>query len=768
MGIMKKSEQIAGSLRVETCKPWIQSWKGMAVGIAILGTGCGGAGGGAPPGTAYGLNVSPSPAANVSLNEAGTLSPPTHLYTVTNGVPDESRYYEVASTAPWIQVSGTDSETLTPGDESSFIVAFDSAMLGALGAGVHEGTVRISDPSSTEFGAVTRTVRVSVAEPGTTPDDNRVTAGLLVRYDFNEGSGTTVNDTSGVGVPLNLEIASASAVTWQPGTLVVGGGSEVISPGAATKINDACKINDEITIEAWVTPNNVAQDGPARVVTLSDGSLLRNVTLGHGGSGSEPMTAYNVRLRTSTSTDNGIPALITAANEIPAAKHHVVYTRRADGVVTVYVDGTVSTSTAGSGDLSNWNSNYRLSLGNEVGASRAWVGGLHLVAIYDRSLAPAEVTQNFQAGSVDGHEVSVVVTPASDLVAFGITGTDIGEQFKMFEVHNNGDDPVSWEVTSSAPWAFIDGRSQGALPPSSSDRVKVSLDTTAISILGSGVHTADITWTNPVSGLGDIVLHAQVTLSSPGDPTGKPGPNNTGPSDEGALVPSGSITANVNGQVIENVSVTGTITILADNVTIRNFRINAGFGPYGIHALNGSYTDLLIEDGEIYNTSSSGILGKDFTARRLNIHESGGDGIKSRGNVLVEDCWIHHVGTIPTAHADGNQTRGGSNFVFRHNNIDMPISTSPNGQSGYLSNATFMIREGVGQIDNFLIEDNWLNGGNYTILLNNDTGGPSNMQIIGNRFGRDYRYGTIKLDGIAVTASGNVWDDNGLPMTWNN
>ena len=166
---------------------------------------------------------------------------------------------------------------------------------------------------------------------------------------------------------------------------------------------------------------------------------------------------------------------------------------------------------------------------------------------------------------------------------------------------------------------------------------------------------------------------------------------------------------------------------------------------------------------------SAGILGRNFTARRLNIHESGGDGIKAFGNVLVEDCWIHHLGMNPGAHADGDQTRNGSNFVFRHNNIDMPVPESPNGTTGYASNGTFMIQDELGPVDNFLIQDNWLNGGNYTIMLGNeDFGGPSNIQIVGNRFGRDYRYGTMRPDGLTVIASGNVWEDTGEPLPWNN
>ena len=48
----------------------------------------------------------------------------------------------------------------------------------------------------------------------------RVTAGLVVLYDFAAGGGNIVPDVSGVGASLDLTIADPGAVTWLPG----GGG----------------------------------------------------------------------------------------------------------------------------------------------------------------------------------------------------------------------------------------------------------------------------------------------------------------------------------------------------------------------------------------------------------------------------------------------------------------------------------------------------------------------------------------------------------------
>lgn len=258
---------------------------------------------------------------------------------------------------------------------------------------------------------------------------------------------------------------------------------------------------------------------------------------------------------------------------------------------------------------------------------------------------------------------------------------------------------------------------------------------------------------------GDAIKVPTLPPVEPKDP--RPGAHNTGPSDPSLLVPTGSITADVDGMVIENVDITGTLVVEADNVTIRNFRIDAQGASYGINASWNN--NILIEDGEIINAGSAGLMGKNLTARRLNIHHVGKDAMKIHSNSLIEACWVHEIGMSPGAHADANQTRSGSNITFRGNNFDIPV-----GVPGHLSNACQIIQDEVGPIDNILLEGNWFNGGNYTIYLaHEDFGGPTNCVVRNNRFGRDYQYGTMSAE-VPFVAEGNVWDDTGELLDWNN
>ena len=248
----------------------------------------------------------------------------------------------------------------------------------------------------------------------------------------------------------------------------------------------------------------------------------------------------------------------------------------------------------------------------------------------------------------------------------------------------------------------------------------------------------------------------------------RPSVDTTGPSNPATLLASESISIATNGAVVENLDVTGMITIDADSVTLRNFRINAAGFYYGIKVVGG-HRGVVLEDGEVTNARSAAILGAGFAARRLHIHDCEGDGFKTGGEggpVLVEHCFIERLGTKEDAHADGNQTRGGSNITFRYNNIYMPKEGTP-GYPGapYKSNAAFMIS---GDVSDFVIEGNWLTGGNYTIYCRNPAG--SGVFVRNNRFGRENggwsagKEARRLRSGTCSEWIGNRWDVSGDPI----
>lgn len=232
----------------------------------------------------------------------------------------------------------------------------------------------------------------------------RITSGLMVLYEFEEGSGTIVRDVSGVGVPLDLTVATPTAVSWVPGGLSIDSATIVKSAGAATKVINGAKATDELSIETWVKPANAIQGGPARIVTLSSSTSERNFTLG------PHQDEYHARLRTTATSSNGTPAVV-APGAVATILTQVVYTRDISGVAIIYIDGVEQTSSTVGGDFSNWNENFQLAIADELDRLRPWLGEIHLLAIYDRALSAAEVVLNYNAGANFGSSPPPTVEP---------------------------------------------------------------------------------------------------------------------------------------------------------------------------------------------------------------------------------------------------------------------------------------------------------------------------------------------------------------------
>ncbi len=364
-------------------------------------------------------------------------------------------------------------------------------------------------------------------------------------------------------------------------------------------------------------------------------------------------------------------------------------------------------------------------------------------------------------GTLDPGVGYLSVTPMGDYRIDGTVGGSFTPTSKTYTLSNRGDAPLEWRVSVGAGWVDAGRRSHGFLDPQRSTKVTLRVDQDTVRGFAVGNYHTVAAFDNLTTGRGSVQREVFLTVDSGGGGGGKPGPANTGPYDESSLTPMTGMTITTNGYVLENVKVTGTIVIRANNVILRNFRIDANGNSYGIECIQ-NFSGALFEDGEVLDASSCGVYGKGFTARRLEVHEGGGDAFKAHGDALIEDCWIHHLGMGPGAHADGDQSLVGMNITIRHNNIDMPVDIP-----GHESNSALSISAFYGPAGNILIEKNWLNGGNYTLFLTNDAYGPmTNVRLIDNRFGRGYRYGILYSD-ISAVISGNVWDDTGALMDIN-
>lgn len=221
----------------------------------------------------------------------------------------------------------------------------------------------------------------------------RVRSDLQALWEFGSRSDPDIRDASGVSPALDVRVSDGSAVKRSSAGLQILRKTLMSSDGPAARLSRAVKESEAITIEAWIHPEDLDQAGPARIVTLSRNPGERNFTLG------QDKARFEVRLRTTQTSANGIPALVSTPNAVAAELTHVAYTWSAGtGTARLYVNGRIDAEQALAGTVSNWDESYALSLGNELTGDRPWRGRYRLVAIYNRELSADEVARNHAAG----------------------------------------------------------------------------------------------------------------------------------------------------------------------------------------------------------------------------------------------------------------------------------------------------------------------------------------------------------------------------------
>lgn len=224
---------------------------------------------------------------------------------------------------------------------------------------------------------------------------SRYETNVIALYQFKTGTGNTAFDTSGVEPGMHLTLSGD--VNWVGGWGIdINSGKAQATTTTSRKLHEQITATGEYSIEAWVAPANVTQEGPARIISYSAGTDARNFTLGQ--------TLYNYDfLHRSTTTDaNGEPFLSTADadEDLQATLQHVVVTFDPARGRRIYVNGvfTQDDDSIAGGSLIDWDDSFAFLLGNEVSGDRQWRGQLRLVAIHNRALTQAQITQNFEAG----------------------------------------------------------------------------------------------------------------------------------------------------------------------------------------------------------------------------------------------------------------------------------------------------------------------------------------------------------------------------------
>lgn len=224
----------------------------------------------------------------------------------------------------------------------------------------------------------------------------RYESDVIAKWEFREGTGTLIADTSGVQPEIPLTLSGDYDWLGGWGITLTNGKAQGAVNGSA-KLRDLITATGEYSIEAWVAPNNVSQEN-AWIVGYAGGTMSRNFLM------TQNLYDYDFYNRSSATDDNGAgePALSSDddAEFAQATLQHVVMTFDPVNGRRLYVNGqfTGDLDSAGGGTLNTWNDSFAVVLGNSTALDAPWAGVMRMVAIHNRRLSDQQIQQNFDVG----------------------------------------------------------------------------------------------------------------------------------------------------------------------------------------------------------------------------------------------------------------------------------------------------------------------------------------------------------------------------------
>lgn len=237
---------------------------------------------------------------------------------------------------------------------------------------------------------------IVVDEGQASASGGRVETNVIAKWSFRDGREANIaEDTSNVGTPANLQVFGDVEFLTSGGVRVNDGRLQVTSDDSA-KIRDRIVSSGEFSVEAWVVPLNVTQDGPARIVTYSGDQDNSNFVLG------QTLYDYDFQVRSSVTDLNGEPAVSTPMDEeiLQATLQHVVAVYSPTEGRQIYVNGQLVSETdlQGVGNFGLWSRRFNLTIGNDPSDNNQWQGTVRFLAIHDVAMSEADIQTNYDIG----------------------------------------------------------------------------------------------------------------------------------------------------------------------------------------------------------------------------------------------------------------------------------------------------------------------------------------------------------------------------------
>lgn len=245
-----------------------------------------------------------------------------------------------------------------------------------------------------------------------------------------------------------------------------------------------------------------------------------------------------------------------------------------------------------------------------------------------------------------------------------------------------------------------------------------------------------------------------------------PSKADVGPS--GTLTRTGSITATRRGMVIENKVIDGWLRIEADDVTVRNVRIEWNREKWPVRiadGVSGAKLDRIEIDGNTTSSSdvqqdAQAIVGGGYTLTNFHIHDVP-EGPRPRSDVTMRVGLIERLVPVGSNHVDAMQILGVTKNV-RVEQVAIKALTPSGNAKGV--NAALQAGTEVGEVNNVVFTRSFFDGGAVPINLGGGGTRDAAIRFTDNLFGRNARWDLIKYATKAQTFERNVFADDRAPI----
>lgn len=171
-------------------------------------------------------------------------------------------------------------------------------------------------------------------------------------------------------------------------------------------------------------------------------------------------------------------------------------------------------------------------------------------------------------------------------------------------------------------------------------------------------------------------------------------------------------------------------------------------------------------EGNEGSGNSANVIGYDHKLLYCELTK-GIDCYKPYGNVEAYGCWMHDTWHPVGAHCDIIQVQNGSDFLIHWNNLEgFNHPNSPEDPS-LVNNACLQTGKTLGDLLNWRMNDNWVNGGVITVRgPDNSDGYTMDMKWRRNKHGRDWSVAPItRMNELGADYDdSNIFEDTGEPV----